>query len=161
MNYNYTRFGGHSGKFLTAALSVCLCVGFYTHMAVSQQAYETQPGAGQEQTPNAKPSQPETPAYGLPARAPGYELYYRNEDRSVAFATRWGYFDGWRDGKHDSELGLTKLPTDQDRYKLVPDHGLHPGIPRTQYKTAYRTAYLHGFDHASKTVNGVDARTPQ
>jgi len=161
MKEDYTRSAARAVNFLwQTALAACLCIGLNSHAAISQQPYETQPKAGQEQT-QPKAGQPETPAFGLPARAPGYELYYRNEDRSLAFATRWGYFDGWRDGKHDSELGITKLPADQDRYKLVPDHGLHPGIPRTEYKTAYRAAYLHGFEHASKTVNGVDARAPQ
>jgi len=132
-------------------MAICLCLGLFTHRAIGQEPGQTQPKVGQE----------ETPTFGLPARAPGYELYYRNEDRTLAFATRWGYFDGWRDGKHDSELAISKLPTDQDRYKLVPDHGLHPGIPRTEYKTAYRTAYLHGYDHATKAVNGTAARAPQ
>lgn len=140
-------------------LATCLCLFLFSLGAIGQQPQETQPQPGQEQT-QSKPGQPATPAFALPARAPGYELYYSKEDRSIAFATRWGYFDGWRDGKHDSELGITKLPTDQDRYKLVPDHGLHPGIPRTEYKTAYRSAYLHGYDHASKTINGTDARMP-
>ena len=155
MEAGNARFALHAVKSSRRiALAVCLCIGLFSHAAISQQPYgtqQTQPKAGQ----------PETPALGLPARAPGYELYYRNEDRSLAFATRWGYFDGWRDGKHDSELGILKPPTDQDRYKLVPDHGLHPGIPRTEYKIAYRTAYLHGFDHACKTVNDVDARAPR
>lgn len=143
-------------------MAICLCLGLFTHRAIGQEPGQTQPKAGQEpgQT-QPKGGQEETPTFGLPARAPGYELYYRNEDRTLAFATRWGYFDGWRDGKHDSELAISKLPTDQDRYKLVPDHGLHPGIPRTEYKTAYRTAYLHGYDRACKTVNGADARAPQ
>ena len=79
----------------------------------------------------------------------------------MAFATRWGYYDGWRDGKHDSQLSLSKPPTEQDRYKLVPDHGLHPDIPRTAYKAAYRTAYLHGYDYGAKSVNGISSQPPR
>jgi len=112
-----------------------------------------------ESAPDAKKQQ--GPPVGLPARAPGYELYYRNEDQNMAFATRWGYYDGWRDGKHDSQLSLSKPPTEQDRYKLVPDHGLHPDIPRTAYKAAYRTAYLHGYDYGAKSVNGISSQPPR
>lgn len=88
---------------------------------------------------------------GLPFRAPGYEHYYHTEQLSSAFATRWGYFDGYRDGKHDRELGKTTNPMDHDRFKLVPDHGTHPDIPRAQYKTIYREAYLHGYEYGSKS----------
>lgn len=126
-------------------LFACLCVVPLPPAAFAQQSPESTPEAEQQQAPPV----------GLPARAPGYELYYRNEDQNIAFATRWGYYDGWRDGKHDSQLSLSKPPIEQDRYKLVPDHGLHPGIPRTTYKTVYRTAYLHGFDYGSKSVNGI------
>lgn len=87
---------------------------------------------------------------GLPARAPGYEHYYRSEQASSVFATRWGYFDGYQDGKHDRELGRTPSPMEQDRIKVVPDHGVHPEIPRAMYKTIYREAYLHGYEYGSK-----------
>jgi hypothetical protein len=87
---------------------------------------------------------------GLPSRAPGYERYYQSEQGSSVFATRWGYFDGYRDGKHDRELGKSPAPTDQDRFKLVPDHGTHPEISRTSYRSIYREAYLHGYEYASK-----------
>jgi hypothetical protein len=142
-----------------ALVTVCSCMSLCQYAARGQQPQEARPQAGQGPT-DTQTGQQQKPTFGLPARAPGYELYYSREDGNVAFATRWGYFDGWRDGKHDSELGISKPPVDQDRYKLVPDHGLHPGIPRTEYKTAYRTAYLHGYDHACKTVNGVDAKVP-
>ena len=131
-------------------LLACLCVSSLPPVAMAQFP---------ESAPDAKKQQ--GPPVGLPARAPGYELYYRNEDQNMAFATRWGYYDGWRDGKHDSQLSLSKPPTEQDRYKLVPDHGLHPDIPRTAYKTAYRTAYLHGYDYGAKSVNGISSQPPR
>jgi hypothetical protein len=87
---------------------------------------------------------------GLPSRAPGYEHYYRSEQASTVFATRWGYFDGYQDGKHDRELGKDPAPMDQDRFKLVPDHGTHPEIPRATYKNLYRQAYLQGYGYGSK-----------
>ena len=131
-------------------LFACLCVSSLPPVAKTQFP---------ESAPDAKKQQ--GPPMGLPARAPGYELYYRNEDQNMAFATRWGYYDGWRDGKHDSQLSLSKPPTEQDRYKLVPDHGLHPDIPRTAYKAAYRTAYLHGYDYGAKSVNGISSQPPR
>ena len=87
---------------------------------------------------------------GLPARAPGYERYYSSEQPSAAFATRWGYFDGYQDGKRDRVLGKPPAPEEHDRYKLVPDHGVHPDLPRAKYKTLYREAYMHGFEYGSK-----------
>ncbi len=139
-----------------AILTACLCMGLCWQMAAGQQPQGSLPTTGQQPDSTQPATVQQQPVVGLPARAPGYELYYPSEDHNIAFATRWGYFDGWRDGKHDSELGITKVPVDQDHYKLVPDHGMHPGIPRTEYKTAYRTAYLHGYDHASRAVNGVN-----
>jgi hypothetical protein len=85
---------------------------------------------------------------GLPARAPGYDHYYRSEQASTVFATRWGYFDGYQGGKHDREFGKEPAPTEQDRYKLVPDHGVHPDLPRAKYKTIYQQAYLQGYAYA-------------
>jgi len=131
-------------------LFACLCVTALTPVAMAQFP---------ESAPDAKKQQ--GPPVGLPARAPGYEIYYRSEDHNIAFATRWGYYDGWRDGKHDSELSLSKPATEQDRYKLVPDHGIHPDISRTAYKTAYRTAYLHGYDYGSKSVDGIPSQPPR
>ena len=87
---------------------------------------------------------------GLPARAPGYDHYYHSEQPSTAFATRWGYSDGYEDGKRDRNFGNNKAAEDQDRYKMVPDHGLHPDIPRARYKTLYRSAYLNGYNYGSK-----------
>ena len=86
----------------------------------------------------------------LPARAPGYEHYFHPEQPATAFATRWGYHDGYDDGKRDRTEGKPSVPTDQDRYKLVPDHGYHPDIPRAKYKTLYRSAYMDGYEYAFK-----------
>lgn len=81
----------------------------------------------------------------LPVRAPGYEQYYHDDQQPMAFATRWGYYEGWQDGRHDRDVGRPPVPTDQDHYKLAPDHGLHPGLNRDAYKTAYRSAYVKGY----------------
>lgn len=89
-------------------------------------------------------------AVGLPMRAPGYELYYHDDQAPNAFATRWGYYDGWTDGRHDRGLGRPNDANDQDHYKLAPDHGQHPGLSRDKYKNLYRTAYLRGYQQGSK-----------
>jgi hypothetical protein len=36
---------------------------------------------------------------------------------------------------------------------VVPDHGLHPDIPRARYKTLYRSAYLSGYEYATKATS--------
>lgn len=95
-------------------------------------------------------AQSDTGAVALPMRAPGYELYYHNDQPPTAFATRWGYFDGWEDGRHDREFARTIDPADHDRYKLVPDHGQHEGLTRTAYKKLYQTAYLRGYEQGLK-----------
>lgn len=127
-NTSLARVNICSGRRRIAGLLLCFCFATSAVVLIAQQS---------------------APAVGLPARAPGYEHYYRNEDQATAFATRWGYADGWRDGQHDREVGKDPAPADQDRYKLAPDHGLHPGIPRATYKTLYRTAYLHGYERGS------------
>jgi hypothetical protein len=94
--------------------------------------------------------QDDTPMVGLPFRAPGYELYYHDDSGPAAFANRWGYFDGWTEGRHDRQLGISIDPKELDRYKLAPDHGMHPGLDRERYKSLYRTAYLRGYERGSK-----------
>ena len=88
---------------------------------------------------------------GLPARAPGYDHYYHQEQPASAFAMRWGYRDGYEDGRRDQTLGKATPAAEQDRYKVVPDHGTHPDIPRAKYKTLYRQAYLSGYEYATKS----------
>lgn len=89
---------------------------------------------------------------GLPAKAPGYERYFHSEQGATAFATRWGYRDGYEDGRRDMEFNKTSTPDEHDLYKSVPDHGLHPDIPRAKYKALYRSAYLNGYEYASKSA---------
>lgn len=103
--------------------------------------------------PIVLPAQSQSLPVGLPARAPGYERYYHEEQPATAFAVRWGYRDGYEDGKRDRELGKGTPGADQDRYKVVPDHGLHPDIPRARYKTLYRSAYLSGYEYATKATS--------
>lgn len=95
-------------------------------------------------------AQEDMPVVGLPSRVPGYELYYHNDSGPAAFANRWGYFDGWTEGRHDRQVGVSVDPKEHDRYKLAPDHGQHPGLDREKYKSLYRTAYLRGYERGSK-----------
>jgi hypothetical protein len=65
-------------------------------------------------------------------------------------ADRWGYHDGWEDGRHDRNHGDTFQPQDKDRYTMPPEHGGHIGITRDQYIKEYRGAYVHGYEHGSR-----------
>ena len=98
----------------------------------------------------ATSDQGSTPLLGLPIRAPGYELFYHDNSSASAFANRWGYYDGWSEGRHDRQVGVIADATDHDKYKLAPDHGQHPGLDRDTYKSLYRIAYLRGYDRGSK-----------
>ena len=43
----------------------------------------------------------------VPPPDPGYSLYYHDSEASPDFADRWGYHDGWTDGRHDRNHGDT------------------------------------------------------
>lgn len=86
----------------------------------------------------------------VPPPDPGYGLYYHDSEASPDFADRWGYHDGWTDGRHDRNHGDTFEAADKDHFKLPPEHGGHPGITRDQYVKNYRSAYLRGYQHGSR-----------
>jgi len=119
-------------------------------LALTYPALLAQSDPSAQSPDSAQPAPSAKFPVGLPPRAPGYDHFYQSEQASTVFATRWGYFDGYQDGKRDRELGKTVAPTDQDRYKLVPDHGYHPEIPRATYKTIYKAAYLRGYGYGSQ-----------
>lgn len=86
----------------------------------------------------------------VPPPDPGYSLYYHDSEASPDFADRWGYHDGWTDGRHDRNHGDTLEAADKDHFKLPPEHGGHTGITREQYVKNYRAAYLRGYQHGSR-----------
>lgn len=91
------------------------------------------------------------PAAGpfVPPPDPGYTLYYHDTGEPNVGA-RWGYHDGWTDGRHDRSRGEDAMAQDKEQYKMPPEHGGHPGITREAYMRIYREAYQKGYQHGSR-----------
>ena len=79
-------------------------------------------------------------AEALPPLDPGYGLYYHDPQATPNIATRWGYHDGWEDGRHDRNHGDTLPPQNKPHYLTPIDRGMHYGMTRDQYtqRTASR-----------------------
>jgi hypothetical protein len=86
----------------------------------------------------------------VPLPDPGYGLYFQDSAGAPNVASRWGYNDGWEDGRHDRNHGDTVKIEEKERYTMPPEHGVHPGMTRDQYIKVYRQAYLHGYEHGSR-----------
>ena len=86
----------------------------------------------------------------VPPPDPGYGLYYHDTAAAPNAATRWGYHDGWEEGRHDRNHGDPGDSKQKAHYLTPPDHGGHPGMTRDQYEKIYRTAYNHGYEHGSR-----------
>jgi hypothetical protein len=86
----------------------------------------------------------------IPPPDPGYTLYYHDSDSAPSFSMRWGYHDGWEDGRRDRNHGDEFHAQDKDRYTSPPEHGGHLGITRSAFVKAYREAYAHGYEHGSR-----------
>lgn len=86
----------------------------------------------------------------VPLADPGYGLYYHDAQGAPNAATRWGYHDGWTEGRHDRNHGDVQRVQQKDHYLTPPDHGAHPGVMHDQYVKAYRDAYVHGYEHGSR-----------
>jgi hypothetical protein len=95
-------------------------------------------------------SEDNTPSTMVPPPDPGYSLYYHDSEGNPDFADRWGYHDGWTEGRHDRNHGDTLNPEDKEHYKIPPDHGGHPGVTRDQYVKNYRGAYQRGYQHGNR-----------
>jgi hypothetical protein len=95
-------------------------------------------------------SEDTAPSSPVPPPDPGYSLYYHDSVGNPDFADRWGYHDGWTEGRHDRNHGDTFNPEEKEHFKLPPEHGDHPGITRDQYVKNYRAAYLRGYQHGSR-----------
>jgi hypothetical protein len=90
------------------------------------------------------------PGTFVPLPDPGYGLYYQDSAGAPNVASRWGYNDGWEDGRHDRNHGDTVQVEEKDKYTIPPDHGSHPGVTRDQYIRIYRQAYRQGYEHGSR-----------
>ena len=86
----------------------------------------------------------------VPLPDPGYGLYFQDSAAAPNLASRWGYNDGWEDGRHDRNHGDTGQAQEKERYTSPPEHGYHPGVTRDQFVRGYRTAYTHGYEHGSR-----------
>lgn len=90
------------------------------------------------------------PGSYVPLPQPGYSLYYQDSAGAPNVASRWGYNDGWEDGRHDRNHGETAKVEEKERYTMPPEHGVHAGMTRDQYIKVYRQAYMHGYEHGSR-----------
>jgi hypothetical protein len=86
----------------------------------------------------------------VPLPQPGYGLYYQDSAGAPNVASRWGYNDGWEDGRHDRNHGETAKVEEKERFTMPPEHGVHAGMTRDQYIKVYRQAYMHGYEHGSR-----------
>lgn len=86
----------------------------------------------------------------VPPPDPGYSLYYHDSPSAPEFAARWGYHDGWTEGRHDRNHGDVLNAQDKEHFETPPDRGPHPGMTHEQYAKEYRTAYVHGYEHGSR-----------
>ncbi|HTA78087.1 MAG TPA: hypothetical protein VK720_01010 [Terracidiphilus sp.] len=86
----------------------------------------------------------------VPPPDPGYGLYFHDSAAAPEFASRWGYHDGWTEGRHDRNHGDQLSAQEKEHYETPPDHGPHPGMTHEQYVRQYRAAYVHGYEHGSR-----------
>jgi hypothetical protein len=113
----------------------CTAIVFGWAMLICVQATGAQAG------PAAEP---------LPPLDPGYGLYYHDSQGAPNIATRWGYHDGWEDGRHDRNHGDPLPPQNKPHYLTPIDRGMHSSMTRDQYTSAYRLAYVRGYEHGSR-----------
>ena len=86
----------------------------------------------------------------VPLPDPGYGLYYYDTATSPNPATRWGYHDGWEDGRRDRNHGDVSTAEKKGQFTEPPQHNGHPGMTLDQYQRLYRMAYRHGYEHGSR-----------
>jgi hypothetical protein len=90
-------------------------------------------------------------AYSSIPQDPGYLLYFHDADNAPNLADRWGYHDGWMDGRRSRNLGVTDVVLEeQPKYAAPPEHDRPAGLTRTQYIREYRAAYLHGYAQGTR-----------
>jgi hypothetical protein len=100
-------------------------------------------------TMGAQTTHAKLPQGDLPMPDPGYSLYYHESLSEPDTAARWGYHDGWTDGRHDRNHGSVEKAADKSQYHTAPDHGTH-GVARETYIRIYREAYTHGYERGSR-----------
>jgi hypothetical protein len=83
----------------------------------------------------------------LPPPDPGYGLYFHQNDGALEKPERWGYHDGWMQGRLDRSEGHPQNPKQQAAYTKGLRHGTFGALPEEQYLRVYRNAYLRGYEH--------------
>jgi hypothetical protein len=83
----------------------------------------------------------------LPPPDPGYGLYFHGNDGPLEKPERWGYHDGWIQGRLDRSEGHQQDPKQQGAYIKGLRHGTFGALPEEQYLRVYRSAYLRGYEH--------------
>jgi hypothetical protein len=86
----------------------------------------------------------------VPLPDPGYGLYYHDSEDQPNIATRWGYHDGWEDGRRDRNGGESGEAKDKPRYLKPPNHDLEGKLSRDQYQVLYKQSYQRGYEHGAK-----------
>jgi hypothetical protein len=82
----------------------------------------------------------------IPTRDPGYVLFFHDADNAPNIAYRWGYHEGWLDGRKARDLGVMDVASDQQpKYMTPPEHERPAGVTRMQYMRDYRNAYQRGY----------------
>jgi hypothetical protein len=89
------------------------------------------------------------PSGYVPLPDPGYGLYFHDGDDQPNLATRWGYHDGWEDGRRDRNSGETAEAKDKPHFTRPPNHDPEGRLSRDQYQTLYRQAYRRGYEHGA------------
>ena len=83
----------------------------------------------------------------LPPTDPGYGLYYNGSQGRLDRPLRWGYHEGWKQGRKNRDLGRAADPKASDNYQRPPAHGDDPSFSVEQYQRIYRNAFLQGYEH--------------
>lgn len=83
----------------------------------------------------------------MPPPDPGYGLYYHGDHGLIEQAIRWGYHEGWKQGREDRDRGHEADPKGSENYRRAPEHRNNPGLSREQYRRVYRNAFVRGYEH--------------
>jgi len=86
----------------------------------------------------------------LPPPDPGYGLYFHGDDGALEKPQRWGYHDGWLQGRRDRSEGRQQDPRKEEAYTKGLHHGAFGDLPEEQYLRVYRSAYLRGYEHGRR-----------
>jgi len=63
----------------------------------------------------------------VPLPQPGYGLFFQDSAGAPNVASRWGYNDGWEDGRHDRNHGETAKVEEKSDLRCRPNMGCTQG----------------------------------